>query len=104
MYREIARLRTAKDSIDVRRCPPILFSSDDTVGHESACRDLVLVAVNRRYAIASCERNYQIAIFGNISGTVRNNDHAAVRYGGESGDGVLDISGVILDASGHNFD
>ena len=48
LYRQVARLGTTKDMIDVQRCLPILLDSDNPIGHQVPRGDKELVAVDRR--------------------------------------------------------
>ena len=102
MYRKVAWLGAVQDLIDVRRCPPILFSIDESVGHETARSDEYAAVVDRRQAMARRELDDQIAI--DNSRAVRKDCEATVGHAGDCDNRALDICGVIFYVGGDHFD
>ena len=98
LHRKVSRFGTAKDAINVRGCLTILVCGHNPVGHETTGRDEEPVAVNRWHAMASSERDDEIAV--DVRRTVRQDDYAAVWRGGDVSDGALDIRGIVLDSTG----
>src|SRR5262249_38936640 len=101
LYRKIARLGAAQDSIDVRCRLPVLIIAYECVGHETASGDEETVAINRWQAVSRSERGDQIAI--DAGRAVRHYDHAAVWDAGYGSNGALDVHSIVLNATGHQF-
>ena len=102
LYRKIARLVAAQDSIDIRCCLPVLILAHECVGHETASGDEETVGIDRWQPIVRSERSDEIAI--DAGRAVRHYDHAAVWDAGGGSNGALDVHSIVLNATGHQFD
>src|SRR5262249_2846557 len=92
LNRQVGGGRTLEDEIDIRCCAPEQIRRIVAERYQASALREVAIAVNRREPVSGRQLDDELAVSQRHG--MRRDNKAAVRLGGECGDGLLDVARI----------